>query len=52
MGHAARVRVVDRRFLESEGRWYYCVRRSWKKGWVPEAFLSGQRHEAVGDLVG
>lgn len=49
--HGVRVRVVDKVYYEPEGRWYFCVRRWLRRGWVPGSFVSNRRHEPVGDVV-
>jgi len=51
LAHGTRVVISDRTYCREEKRWYYCVRRGGKQGWLPGVFLSEQREEPIGDVV-
>lgn len=47
--HGTRVKVMARKF--DRGRWNYRVRYELKPGWIPEAFLSSQKPDILGEFV-
>ena len=49
--HGQRVRVVEKQWSESDGQYFYLVRRWLKLGWVSAPFLGLVRMEPIGDRV-
>ena len=47
--HGQQVRVLEKFWEPSEGRYYYLVRRWLKLGWVSAPFLNPFRMEPIGD---
>jgi hypothetical protein len=49
--HGQRVETLAAERNDAEDRWYMQVRRGSCEGWLPEDWLSKQRHPAVGDRM-
>lgn len=49
--HGTKVRILERVWKKEESRWYYRVRRGFRRGWMPGTFLSAEEPGIVGDVV-
>lgn len=48
--HGTKVRILEKAWRRDD-RWYYRVRRVFRRGWVPGVFLSAEKPGMVGDVV-
>jgi len=50
--HGDRVELMDSRYLSSESRYYLKIKSGSCTGWIPDTFISAEKHAPIGDKIG